>query len=136
MATARKGLACAARKACASASGETRALISGTAMPLFMERGFDQVSITEIAAAAGVAEKTVYNYFPAKAEMFFDEAVDVLGELLAAVRYRAAGQSAVDAVGTFIGGGANGPRAGVRSSPVAGSARSSPRAPPCRHSSG
>jgi AcrR family transcriptional regulator len=83
---------------------ETRALISGTAMRLFMERGFDQVSITEIAAAAGVAEKTVYNYFPAKAEMFFDEASDVLAELLAAVRYRAAGQSAVEAVGTFIAG--------------------------------
>jgi AcrR family transcriptional regulator len=83
---------------------ETRALISGTAMRLFMERGFDQVSITEIAAAAGVADKTVYNYFPVKAEMFFDEADDVLAELLAAVRYRAAGQSAVDAVGTFIAG--------------------------------
>jgi len=83
---------------------ETRALIAGTAMRLFMRRGFDSVSVTEIAAAAGVAEKTVYNYFPVKAAMFFDEADDVLAELLAAVRYRAAGQSAVDAVGTFIAG--------------------------------
>jgi AcrR family transcriptional regulator len=83
---------------------ETRALIAGTAMRLFMQRGFDAVSVTEIAAAAGVAEKTVYNYFPVKAGMFFDEAGNVLAELLAAVRYRAAGQSAVDAVGAFIAG--------------------------------
>jgi AcrR family transcriptional regulator len=83
---------------------ETRALIAGTAMRLFMRRGFDAVSVAEIAAAAGVAEKTVYNYFPVKAAMFFDEADSVLAELLAAVRYRAAGQSAVDAVATFIAG--------------------------------
>ena len=38
------------------------------------------------------------------AEMFFDEAGDVLAELLAAVRYRAAGQSAVDAVAAFVAG--------------------------------
>ena len=83
---------------------QTRAMIAGTAMQLFMQRGFDRVSIAEIAAAAGVAEKTVYNYFPAKAEMFFDEAGDILAELLAAVRYRAAGQSALEAIGTFIAG--------------------------------
>jgi AcrR family transcriptional regulator len=83
---------------------ETRALIAGTAMRLFMRHGFDAVSVTEIAADAGVSEKTVYNYFPVKAAMFFDEADSVLAELLAAVRYRAAGQSAVDAVGTFIAG--------------------------------
>lgn len=82
----------------------TRAAIAHAAMQLFAARGFDQVSVAEIAAAAGVAEKTVYNYFPAKAEMFFDEASDVLAELLAAVRYRAAGQSALAAVGTFVAG--------------------------------
>jgi AcrR family transcriptional regulator len=83
---------------------ETRARIAGSAMPLFMRRGFDAVSVAEIAAAAGVAEKTVYNYFPVKAAMFFDEADSVLAELLAAVRYRTPGQSAVDAVGTFVAG--------------------------------
>jgi len=91
---------------------ETRALIAGTAMRLFMRRGFDAVSVAQIAAAAGVAEKTVYNYFPVKAAMFFDEADNVLAELLAAVRYRAAGQSAVDAVAAFIAG--RGERGGGR----------------------
>jgi AcrR family transcriptional regulator len=73
-------------------------------MQLFAVRGFDHVSVAEIAAAAGAAEKTVYNYFPVKAEMFFDEASDILAELLAAVRYRAAGESALAAVGTFVAG--------------------------------
>lgn len=83
---------------------ETRTRIASTAMRLFAERGFDQVSIADIAAAAGVAEKTVYNYFPAKAEMFFDEAGDVLGEVLAAIRYRAVGESVIDAIRHFIAG--------------------------------
>lgn len=82
----------------------TRTAIAHTAMELFAERGFDEVSVAEIAAAAGVAEKTVYNYFPVKADMFFDEAGDILAELLAAVRYRAAGDSALAAVGTFMAG--------------------------------
>jgi AcrR family transcriptional regulator len=83
---------------------QTRGVIADTAMRLFAERGFDQVSVADIAAAAGVAEKTVYNYFPVKAKMFFDEADDILAELLAAVQYRAAGQSALAAVATFLAG--------------------------------
>ncbi|HEU5418552.1 MAG TPA: TetR family transcriptional regulator [Streptosporangiaceae bacterium] len=83
---------------------ESRKAIAHAAMRLFAERGFDQVSVADIAIAAGVAEKTVYNYFPVKAEIFFDEAGDILAELLAAVRYRSAGQSALDAVATFVAG--------------------------------
>jgi AcrR family transcriptional regulator len=83
---------------------QTRGVIAHAAMRLFAERGFDQVSVADIASAAGVAEKTVYNYFPVKAEIFFDEADDILAELLAAVQYRAAGQSALDAVATFLAG--------------------------------
>lgn len=83
---------------------QTRGVIAHAAMRLFADRGFDQVSVADIASAAGVAEKTVYNYFPVKAEIFFDEADDILAELLAAVQYRAAGQSALDAVATFLAG--------------------------------
>jgi len=82
----------------------TRAVIADAAMELFKERGFDQVSVAEVAAAAGVAAKTVYNYFPVKAELFFDEGDDLLAELLAAVRYRAAGEPALAAVRTFLDG--------------------------------
>jgi len=41
-------------------------MISGTATMMFVQRGFDNVKITEIAAACGVSEKTIYNYFPPK----------------------------------------------------------------------
>jgi AcrR family transcriptional regulator len=57
---------------------QTRTAIAKSAMQLLAQHGFDQVSVAQIAAAAGVAEKTVYNYFPAKADMFFDEASDIL----------------------------------------------------------
>lgn len=81
-----------------------REAIARAAMRLFLERGFDQVSVADVAAAAGVAEKTVYNYFPVKAGLFFDEGDALLEELLAAVRNRAAGQSALDAVRRYIDG--------------------------------
>ena len=43
-----------------------RHLISDTATLMFLQRGFDEVSISEIAAACDVSEKTIYNYFPTK----------------------------------------------------------------------
>ncbi len=73
-------------------------------MQLFCERGFDRVSVAEIAATAEVAEKTVNNYFPTKADLFFDEGDDLLAELLAAVRNRRPGEPALTAVGDFIAG--------------------------------
>jgi AcrR family transcriptional regulator len=49
-----------------------RQLISDTATLLFLERGFDEVKISEIAAACDVSEKTVYNYFPTKESLLLD----------------------------------------------------------------
>jgi AcrR family transcriptional regulator len=49
-----------------------RQAISNTATRLFMERGFDQVTVDEIAAAADVGRMTVFNHFPRKEDMFFD----------------------------------------------------------------
>ena len=46
--------------------------ISNTATRLFFERGFDQVTVDEIAAAADVGRMTVFNHFPRKEDMFFD----------------------------------------------------------------
>jgi AcrR family transcriptional regulator len=73
-------------------------------MRLFAERGFDAVTIPEIAEAADVSEKTVCNYFPHKGDLFFDEGDQVLAELLFTVSNRAAGASALDAVQAFIAG--------------------------------
>jgi len=49
-----------------------RQQLSDTATEMFVERGFDNVRITEIAEACGVSEKTVYNYFPTKESLILD----------------------------------------------------------------
>jgi AcrR family transcriptional regulator len=64
----------------------TRQIISDVATRLFFERGFDRVTVDEIAEAADVGRMTVFNHFPRKEDMFFDqdqEARDVLLEALA-----------------------------------------------------
>lgn len=50
----------------------TRQAISNVATALFVARGFDDVSVTEIAAAAAVARKTVFNHFACKEDLVFD----------------------------------------------------------------
>ena len=50
----------------------TRQGISDAATRLFFERGFENVTVDEIAAAADVGRMTVFNYFPRKEDMFFD----------------------------------------------------------------
>lgn len=56
---------------------ETRARIADTALRLFKERGFDQTTVADVAAAADVSVKTVFNYFPAKEDLFFDRADEI-----------------------------------------------------------
>jgi AcrR family transcriptional regulator len=51
---------------------ETRQRLSDTATRMFLDRGFDGVKVTEIAAACQVSEKTVYNYFPTKESLILD----------------------------------------------------------------
>jgi AcrR family transcriptional regulator len=51
---------------------QTRQLISDIATRLFIERGFENVSVDEIAQEAQVARKTVFNYFPRKEDLVFD----------------------------------------------------------------
>ncbi|WP_374778192.1 TetR/AcrR family transcriptional regulator [Streptomyces sp. NBC_01310] len=51
---------------------ETRQLISDCATRLFIEQGFEQTTIAEIAASARVAKKTVTNYFPRKEDLALD----------------------------------------------------------------
>ncbi len=63
----------------------TREGISNAATRLFLERGFDQVTVDEIAEAADVGRMTVFNHFPRKEDMFFDrdeEGREILREAL------------------------------------------------------
>src|SRR5919206_1939632 len=73
----------------------TREAIADAAMRLFAERGFDTVTVADVARAADVSEKTVFNYFPAKEDLVFAGGTDRRAALLEAIRTRPAGASLV-----------------------------------------
>jgi AcrR family transcriptional regulator len=86
---------------------QTREQIASAAMGLFARRGFDGVTVAEIAEASGVSEKTVFNYFPTKEDVFFDETPARLAALASAVRERKPGQSVVAALHALQAGSAD-----------------------------
>ena len=73
----------------------TREQIARVAMELFAERGFDAVTVAEVADAAGVSEKTVFNYFPAKEDLVFAEGGARWEARVDAIRSRPAGASLI-----------------------------------------
>jgi AcrR family transcriptional regulator len=73
-----------------------REAIAATASRLFAERGFDAVTVAEVAAAADVSEKTVFNYFPTKEDLAFAGREQGLMQLVAAIRERAPGTPVID----------------------------------------
>lgn len=77
---------------------QARQHISDVATGLFLERGFDEVTIAEIAEAADVSVNTVYNYFQAKEDLFLDRAKGSVARLSRFVRARDEGESAAAAV--------------------------------------
>jgi AcrR family transcriptional regulator len=74
---------------------QTREEIASAAMKLFTERGFDAVTVAEVAEAAGVSEKTVFNYFQAKEDLVFPEGEARWEALLESIRTRPVGTSLV-----------------------------------------
>ena len=79
----------------------TRQRISDTATRLFIERGFDKVTVEEIAAAADVARMTVFNHFSRKEDMFFDLDDEGREDLLAALQKRDANIAPIEALRLF-----------------------------------
>jgi AcrR family transcriptional regulator len=77
---------------------QTRQLIVDTAWRLFSDRGFDDVTVTEVAREAQVAKATVFNYFPTKEDLFFDEVPAREAALVEAVRNRRPGESVAAAL--------------------------------------
>ncbi len=60
--------------------------ISDVAIDLFMERGFDDVSVDDVAGAAGIARRTLFRYYPSKSALpwgDFDAHLEHMRELLA-----------------------------------------------------
>jgi AcrR family transcriptional regulator len=77
---------------------QTRQVIADEAMRLFVLRGFDHVTVAEVASAVGVSEKTIFNYFPTKEDLFFDEVPRREAALLETIRGRAPGESILAAL--------------------------------------
>ncbi|MGC0418296.1 TetR family transcriptional regulator [Embleya sp. AB8] len=77
---------------------ETRSALWHTAVRLFLERGFDNVSVAEIAAGANVSKMTVFNYFPAKEDLILAPMEAHVGEPARVVRDRAVGENVIEAL--------------------------------------
>ncbi|MEN3585395.1 MULTISPECIES: TetR family transcriptional regulator [unclassified Streptomyces] len=58
----------------------TRGTLSDRAVRLFVERGFDAVSVAEVAAAAEVSKPTLFRYFPTKEDLVLHRIADHEGE--------------------------------------------------------
>lgn len=76
----------------------TRDAIGDAAVSLFLERGFDGVSVNEIAAAAEVSKPTLFRYFPTKEDLVLHRFADHQGEAARVVRDRAPGTGPVAAL--------------------------------------
>src|SRR3712207_6628936 len=81
---------------------QTRAEVRAAAQRLFAERGFEAVTIADIAAAADVAVQTVFNHFESKEALFFDGRTPWVHEAVAAVTDRLPGSDPVAAYRAWL----------------------------------
>jgi AcrR family transcriptional regulator len=87
--------------------------IAAVARRLFVERGFDAVTVAEVAAAADVSEKTVFNHFATKEDLAFAGREEGIAQFVAAIAGRSPGDSVLDVfrsmthtvLGVFVAGG-------------------------------
>lgn len=71
----------------------TRRAIAGAALRLFDERGFEETTISDIAAAADVSPRTFFSYFPSKDDVVFAEMDEHLAEVRAGLAERPSGET-------------------------------------------
>ena len=76
----------------------TRETIAATAIRMFLESGFDEVSITDIAQAAEVSRRTLFAYFPTKEDLVLQRFADHEDEAARIVRARQPGQPPLEAL--------------------------------------
>jgi AcrR family transcriptional regulator len=81
---------------------QTRETIAETATAMFDKRGFDKVTVVEIADAANVSVKTLFKYFETKEDLLFSDENEFRDRILASVRNRLPGQSALDGIRQFF----------------------------------
>jgi TetR/AcrR family transcriptional regulator, regulator of mycofactocin system len=80
----------------------TREQIVERAMALFDERGFEHVTIAEIAAAADIAPRTFFSYFPSKEDVVFHDFDLVFDAIRERIDERAEGETTMDALRAFV----------------------------------
>lgn len=76
----------------------TRQAILQAAKRLFAERGFQAVTIAEVAEAADVAQQTIFNHFRSKEDLFFGKEDESAQDPVVAVAGRASGESVLTAL--------------------------------------
>jgi AcrR family transcriptional regulator len=86
---------------------QMRQHIFEAARALFERKGFDKVSVAEVARAADVSEVTVFNYFPTKEDLFYGGMQFFEEELIESVRSRPKGETAVKAFRRRLSAGAD-----------------------------
>jgi AcrR family transcriptional regulator len=77
---------------------QTRQHIADVATAMFIERGFDNVTIAEIAEASNVSKVTVFNYFARKEDIFFDRGPQANNLFTTAMRDRGDGETPLRAL--------------------------------------
>lgn len=81
---------------------QTRDQLADAAARLFAERGYDAVSILDVARAANVSEQTVYNYFPTKPELVLDRADEIRDRYRRVVTEHGAADTPADALRPLV----------------------------------
>jgi AcrR family transcriptional regulator len=71
----------------------TRRAIAGAALRLFDERGYEETTISDIAAAADVSPRTFFSYFPSKDDVVFAEMDERLADVRAGLAERPTGET-------------------------------------------
>jgi AcrR family transcriptional regulator len=85
--------------------------IADTAARLFAERGYEHVSVADVAREAEVAEQTVYNYFPTKEQLVTDRDQQIQDRLCDLIRSRPPGMTPAAAIRGFVLGSVDAIRA-------------------------
>ncbi|WP_225080272.1 TetR/AcrR family transcriptional regulator [Streptomyces sp. CoT10] len=81
----------------------TRTALADAASRLFLERGYDGVTVAEVADEADMAVATLFAHFPAgKEALIFDDGIERRETLAAAITERPAGTSALDALEAYL----------------------------------
>jgi AcrR family transcriptional regulator len=80
----------------------TREALTRAALELFVDRGYDETTLDEIAEAAGVSTRTIFAYFPSKEDILFCTMGTMRDALATALADRPAGTDALAALRDFI----------------------------------